>query len=202
MSDLDLLMNALVATKTAETCSLDVAKLLQSRNLPEAITKATKGIKVLEETMANHPAWSPDLGPYLFQLYASRAVAYGANSSNSQALQDIERALAMPAAYHDAQRDTLLRQMKMQVEGQAKEKEKCFIATAAYGSALAPEVVALSRFRDKRLNQSRVGQFLIRLYERLSPPLADWIALHPTVRLYMQRLILTPMLWFTRRWMS
>jgi hypothetical protein len=198
----DLLMDAMVAAKIAETCSLDVGKALQSRDLPGAIAEATKGIEILEGTMESDPAMSPVLGPYLFELYTSRAVAYGASNSNSQALQDIERALALPEAYHDAQRDALLQQMKMKVERQAKKKEKCFIATAVYGSALAPEVVTLRCFRDEQLNQSSVGRLLVCLYERFSPPIADWIASRPVACLYVQRLILTPLLWFTQLWMS
>jgi hypothetical protein len=53
------------------------------------------------------------------------------------------------------------------------QDKKCFIATAAYGSALAPQVVTLRAFRDDRLRQSRLGRWMIDVYERCSPPLAD-----------------------------
>ena len=83
-----------------------------------------------------------------------------------------------------------------------KKKDKCFIATAAYGSALAPDVVILQRFRDTRLKESFLGRQIVSLYERFSPPLADAIAPHPVVCLWVRRLILAPIVRCVRRWIS
>lgn len=52
----------------------------------------------------------------------------------------------------------------------------CFIATAAWGTALDPHVVELRAFRDEWLSSNAPGRVLIAAYERLSPPLAAWIA--------------------------
>jgi hypothetical protein len=79
------------------------------------------------------------------------------------------------------------------------QDSKCFIATAAYGSALAPQVVALRQFRDVTLRPSWLGRRAIGLYEWASPPLADWIAARPSVRAWVRRLFLAPVVWIVRR---
>jgi hypothetical protein len=67
----------------------------------------------------------------------------------------------------------------------------CFIATAAYGSYLHPQVQILRDFRDTRLLTNAPGRAFVALYYRLSPPLAGFIAQHGSLRL-LARLLLTP----------
>jgi uncharacterized repeat protein (TIGR01451 family) len=67
----------------------------------------------------------------------------------------------------------------------------CFIATAAYGSALEPHVRALREFRDRYLQRSAPGRAFIRFYYRRSPPIADYIARHESLR-FGVRVLLTP----------
>jgi ribosomal protein L7/L12 len=74
----------------------------------------------------------------------------------------------------------------------------CFIATAAYGSALAPEVSVLRLYRDAALARSPLGRAFIRVYYRLSPPLAAVLARAATGRAVV-RWLLAPLVGYCRR---
>jgi len=70
----------------------------------------------------------------------------------------------------------------------------CFIATAAYGSALHPKVNALRQLRDLYLMPNALGRAFVGAYSRLSPPLADFITRHDWVRAGV-RTLLWPLVW-------
>ncbi len=67
----------------------------------------------------------------------------------------------------------------------------CFIATAAFGSALEPRVVTLQEFRDVYLLPSISGRAFVELYYVLSPDLADLIAADEGLRAGV-RVVLAP----------
>jgi hypothetical protein len=67
----------------------------------------------------------------------------------------------------------------------------CFIATAAYGSLMEPHVKILRDFRDRFLLGNTVGESFVRLYYTYSPPIADFIAEHDSLRA-MVRISLLP----------
>lgn len=80
----------------------------------------------------------------------------------------------------------------------AAKKKFCFIATAAYGSPLAPEVVLLQNFRDTYLSRSALGEKFIRAYYRSSPSLAAWIR-HNAAGRFFTRCLLTPLIWIIKK---
>ncbi len=73
------------------------------------------------------------------------------------------------------------------------DKGRCFIATAAFESNLAPEVRFLCQFRDQFLRKHLAGNIFIFLYYKFSPPIARILdkspRLKPAVRGILRRII-------------
>jgi hypothetical protein len=58
----------------------------------------------------------------------------------------------------------------------------CFIATAAYGTPMVEEIRILREFRNGYLLTNSLGQALVNIYYRASPPIADFITEHPRLK--------------------
>jgi hypothetical protein len=68
--------------------------------------------------------------------------------------------------------------------------DKCFIATAAFGSKFEPAVVLLRKFRDEFLLTNVPGTRFVDFYYRTSPPIARYIAGNETLKLTVRVLLL------------
>lgn len=73
----------------------------------------------------------------------------------------------------------------------------CFIATAAYGSYMEPQVMVLREFRDRFLLNNYAGRMFVRFYYAYSPPLADFIAGRDALRMLV-RWALSPLVGMSR----
>jgi len=74
----------------------------------------------------------------------------------------------------------------------------CFIATAAFGSMIESRVKLLRQFRDRFLLTNTPGKIFVRLYYAYSPPIADVISAHESLRIIV-RWSLFPLIGFS--WM-
>jgi hypothetical protein len=70
----------------------------------------------------------------------------------------------------------------------------CFIATAAYGSPMAPDLTVLRAFRDQVLWQTALGRGFVRGYYDWGRAAARWIADRPAARAT-ARVALAPLVW-------
>ena len=72
----------------------------------------------------------------------------------------------------------------------------CFIATAAFGSAVESHVKVLRSFRDTFLTPYALGRIFVRTYYKYSPPLAQFIAKHEILKIAV-RIGLLPLIGFS-----
>lgn len=77
-------------------------------------------------------------------------------------------------------------------------KGGCFIATAAFGTPMAPEVNTLRAYRDHVLLQSAAGRTFVENYYRYSPPVARFIEDKPALR-WLVRQLLKPIIRYAKK---
>jgi hypothetical protein len=77
------------------------------------------------------------------------------------------------------------------------EVDACFVATAAYGSALAADVTMLRHVRDSMLRKTVLGELAVQTYYTFSPPVAGMIGESELLR-WTAREMLVPVVHFVR----
>jgi glucose/arabinose dehydrogenase len=81
--------------------------------------------------------------------------------------------------------------------GSASSDQRCFIATAAFGSPMAQEVRYLRALRDRYLLPNEFGRWVVEQYYRLSPPLAETLRANDDLRA-IARAALAPVVAFSK----
>jgi hypothetical protein len=69
---------------------------------------------------------------------------------------------------------------------------RCFIATAAYGTETASQLDILRDFRDQVLLKNALGSRFVVAYYRLSPPVADFIGKNDFLRAVVREALVDP----------
>lgn len=77
------------------------------------------------------------------------------------------------------------------------DDKSCFIATATFGSNMAPEVQTFREFRNRFLAPSSWGQAFIKVYYKYGPEGAEWISHSPFLK-GLSLAVLWPLLMFVK----
>ena len=80
------------------------------------------------------------------------------------------------------------------------DEQKCFIATATFGTEMADEIDVLRAFRDRWLLTSATGRKFVGSYYEKSPPIATAIRSEAWLRTTV-RILLYPMIGFASFWL-
>jgi tetratricopeptide (TPR) repeat protein len=127
--------------------------------------------------------------------HLQKAHIYRLLNQTGSALQELNYIIAN---FQDDDSYLAARQMKDEIENPPK-KGMCFVATATYGTPLAAEVIALSRFRDEVLLTSLPGKLFVKFYCFASPACARLISGSSRLRIVVRVMLLQPILWLLPR---
>jgi hypothetical protein len=70
--------------------------------------------------------------------------------------------------------------------------DRCFIATAAYGTETGSQLDTLRDFRDQVLLENNLGSLFVEAYYKVSPPVAAFIAKSDFLRAIVRAVLLNP----------
>jgi tetratricopeptide (TPR) repeat protein len=113
------------------------------------------------------------IDPSFALAYNNRGVAYDHLGLYDRALEDFNQAVHL---------DPNLSLASQNRENILRKQQPCFVATAAFGSPAEAGVEILRDFRDRCLAVNSFGRTLIKIYYAYSPPIADLMAEHDSLR--------------------
>jgi len=134
----------------------------------------------------------------------SETSLYGADFTNAEIVDaDFRTCNVINARFHGAKRKNVLFPDGFVPPSservlEPKANNGCFIATACCGRD-SVEVRDLRAFRDAVLLQSRGGKFFVQQYYRLSPPIANFLEVHPLIADCVRRSAIVPLHRFVRK---
>lgn len=160
-------------------------------------TSSNKVVTTIALPSSGHPnglALTPDNSTLMVMNSPTGGISY-IQVSNNSVLQSLSLGSNLEQAYLSSDYKAYVTDYNVnavyEVITPVKKEYACFIATAAYGSYDQFDVWVLRQFRNKILLKSEAGKWLVKTYYRTSPPIADFIAQHASLRA-MVRVILKP----------
>lgn len=186
-------------------------QLMEVKAFSEAAVTYEKYIRVLEVT---HDLEKGKLSPDIFgksdrskeltvitSVFLDLLRIYDTSPAYRTRMEDAAKKLALFAPFSPIYPDVVRKAeifarsakhpeiVKSFLKQSRKNRPRCFIATAAFGYPMAPEVIYLREFRDQILRPHPVGRRLIYYYYKLSPKLAQKLVQKPTLRRFTRRLL-------------
>lgn len=175
------------------------SKAYDANLLKDAIDEA-KSVVAIWSHPEHYPSYGPHLMAELHGIWGDASYALSMTPSGSgqkgelivQAIEQYEKSL------HIEPQNKKIREMLDHVKKHPaaikQQKGGCVIATAAYGSPLALEVMFFRQFRDEVLLLSKMGRALVGFYYFVSPPFASLISKHQSLQALTRRFLLEPIL--------
>jgi tetratricopeptide (TPR) repeat protein len=151
-----------------------------------------QGLPILDAFIAEAPDYPPMwIKAALNYRFAGDILGKDGSSALEKAEKLYRKALEFDSNFSKAIEG--LEKIRQIRESHIGKKGSCFIATAAYGSDSAYDVIVLKRFRDKVILSSELGRVLISLYYSFSPPLARLIQRNKALRIFSRMFLIHPM---------
>jgi len=163
---------------------------------------------VLRSPTPGQPSASRASGSALAEILQSRGINPGHPRVEEEVVALVRQGERIPAI--KALRDHVALELKDAKDvvdelgsrlGAHKPSGKCFIATAACGTASAEAVVTLRRFREAALRPTPMGRAFIRCYERVAPPVSEAVAASRVLQVAVRHGVVSPAAWAAGLWL-